>query len=207
MTNPLGIPDEALLDRPSPLAELLGDAPIFVQRVELAGEEWGRWAGHHVGLRSLPNGAHAKAYGHAVAWLTGGDVRLAREDLFSELGQVTLETEVRVQILALALVSPDPPHARMVKSAGDARDRFTPEQVVWLFERYQDVQQARSPIKTLLDPERVKELADALGKGFLPTTSLKSYDAGTLRRICIALVDRLSKPTPPSSSDTSSLSG
>jgi len=206
VTNPLGIPDEALLERPSPLAELLGDAPVFVRRVELAGEEWGRWAGHHVGLRSLPTGAHTKAYGDAIAWLTA-EARLTREDLMADEGAASLEVETRVQILAQSLVSPVAPHARMVKSAADVRDRFTPEQVVWLFERYQEVQQARSPIKTLADPAKVKELADALGKGFLSATSLKSYDAGTLRRICIELVARLSTPTTPSSSGTSSPSG
>lgn len=203
MTNPLGLPDDALIERPSPLAELLGEAPVFVRRVDLTGEEWGRWQGQHVGLRSLPNSTHAKAYGHAIAWLTG-DAKLAREDLFSELGAATLEIETRVQILAQALVSPEPPHARMVKQASDVRDRFTPEQVVWLFERYEEVQQQRSPIKAITDPAKVKELADALGKGFLPRTSVSSFDAGTLRRIMLELVDRHSTPTSPSSSDTCS---
>ena len=202
-TNPLGLPDEALLERPSPLAELLGDAPIHVTRVDLAGAEWGRWEGHHVGLRSLPAGAQVKAYGHAIAWLKG-EAKLSHEDLFGDMGSASLEIETRVQILSQALVSTAPPHARLVKGPADVRDRFTSEQVVWLFERFEEVQQARSPIKALTDPAKVKELADALGKGFLPTTSLKSYDTATVRRITTELVSLLLRQTPPSSSGTSS---
>lgn len=205
MTNPLGLPDDAILARPSPLRELLGEASLYVKPVTLEGPEWGKLQGQTLGLRSLSAARPVEALGRAVEWclkapkLDRGDMHLEGSN---EAGALDLVT--RAQTLHLALVDPKPPHASITQKPEEVLDLFTAEQVVWLFERYSEVQQERSPIKHLADPAAVKEVAAALGKGFLSGTSLKSFDAATLRSICLELADQLSKRTTPPSSDTDS---
>lgn len=203
MPNPLGIPDEALTRRPSSLRELLAGAKVPHVVQPLQGAAWGPLAGQRVGLRSLPSGLLLEATGAAIAWCR--DVaRLDERHLYSETGEEALDLETKVQILSRALVQPDAPDKSFVEGPADVRELLTPEQVTWLFDRWSLFQRERSPYEVLADEAKIEEVAEALGKGFAPPTSLTSYDFGTLRRITLSLVARLRKLTTPSSSASSS---
>lgn len=200
--NPLGLPDEAVTRRPSTLREMLGHQALPYAVVTLDDASWGALYNKAVGLRALPAGRQSQAVGAAIRWLTteGG---FERADVFTETGENALELEFKVQLLAAALVSADDPKKRLVDGPADVRELFLPEQVQWLFERYLEHQRERSPIKAM-GPETIRQIAAELGKGYRPATSLKSYDAATLRSIVIELANQLLMRTTPPSSGTPS---
>jgi len=203
VTNALGLPDDAILARPSPLRELLATKPVHVTPVRLEDPLWGPLQGKTLGVRSLSAGQPVECVGRAIEWCLK-TAKIDRADLYTDNGGAALDLITRVEILHLALVDTAPPYARLTDNPGEILELFTAEQVVWLHDRYGEVQQARSPIKHLADPEKIKEVAAALGKGFLSPTSLKSFDAGTLRSISHELVELLLKQTMPPSSGTGS---
>lgn len=201
MPNALGLPDEALTKRPSSLRELLSIGKVPHAPVLLEGAAWGPLAGQRVGLRSLSADALTRSAGAAAAWCCA-EAGLDRRDLYTDVGSESLEIEYRVQVISRALVHAEDPSRPMVDGASDVRELLTPEQVTFLFERFLEFQQTRSPYEVLGDSAKIEELARDLGKGFRPLTSLRRYDAATLRAIITSLVNRPAKPTPPRSSDT-----
>lgn len=214
MANPLGIADEFIAQRPSGLREMLFGARLPHTKVTLRGGEWGQLDGVTIALRSLPAGAQAQALGVAIEWLTK-TAKMSREDVYSESGEGTLDMLTRAAMLARALVDPTTLKplcegiADVIGTLDDSEDGdkfrpgFTSYQITWLFDEYDRFQQARSPFKAVSAKE-IEEVADALGKGVIPATSLRSYARPTLVDIATALVSRLTKRTTPSSTDTSS---
>jgi hypothetical protein len=205
--NPLGLPDEAIVKAPSALRQLTlrqllgaGAVPHVVHALQ--GPAWGPLDGQSVALRALSTDEQERCVADALKWLTEG-AKLQRADVYTETGEQTLAVEYQVQVLARALVMPADPRKPMVEGAADVRELLSPEQVAWLFEQYTAFQATRSPYQKLT-PEGVEEVATALGKGFLPPTSLSSFDAATLRSIVTALALRLSTLTTAPSSLTPS---
>ncbi len=214
MTNPLGIGDEFVTQRPSGLREMLFGAKVPPTLVVLEGEHWGALAGQTLAIRSLPAGAQAQALGAAIEWLTK-TAKMTREDIYSEAGDGTLDMLTRAAILARVLLDPKtlkPLCASITDVIGSLdlsdeedgyRAGFTAYQITWLFDEYDKFQRARSPFR-VISAKEIEEVADALGKGVIPPTSLKSYARPTLVDIATALVSRLTRQTTPSSSGTSS---
>ncbi len=207
MSNPLGLPDDAIVKAPSglrllSLRQMLGAGPVPHAVHQLRGVAWGQLDGARVALRSLSTDEQERCVADALKWLTEG-AKIQRADVYTETGEQALQVEFQVQTLARALVSADDPRKALCESAADVRELLTPEQVAWLFERYTEFQAERSPYQKL-SPEGVEEVATALGKGFLPPTSLSSYDAATLRSIVTALVNQRSTRTTAPSTDTPS---
>lgn len=207
MSNPLGLPDDAIAKAPSALRQLtlrqmLGSGAVPHAVHTLQGGAWGPLDGTRIALRALSTDEQERCVADALKWLTEG-AKLQRADVYTETGEQALAVEYQVQVLARALVMPDDPRKALVEGAADVRELLTPEQVAWLFEQYTAFQATRSPYQKLT-PEGVEEVATALGKGFLPATSLNSYDAATLRSIVIALVSRPSVQTTAPSSLTPS---
>lgn len=207
MSNPLGLPDDAIAKAPSglrllSLRQMLGNGPVPHATHTLAGAAWGPLDGTRVALRSLSTDEQERCVADALKWLTEG-AKLQRADVYTETGEQALQVEFQVQTLARALVSGDDPRKPLCEGPADVRELLTPEQVGWLFDRYTEFQTTRSPYQKLT-PEGVEEVATALGKGFLPLTSLSSFDAASLRSIVTALVNRPSTPTTAPSSATPS---
>lgn len=198
MPNPLGLPDEVVQKRPSSLRDLLSLQPVPLRVVELD-RRWGPLAGQRLGIKGLAAQDLMEASAAAVRWCEEVNKIEARH-LYSDLGEGNLQVETQVQILSRALVSPEASGERLVDGPDDVRSLFSPEQVSWLFERFSEWQAERSPYDVVLDPERIEQIADELGKGYRPTTWLSSCDAGTVKRISAALVARLLRQTSQPSS-------
>lgn len=210
MSNELGLPDDFVTKRPASLRAMLSVAKVPHVVVALTGAAWGELDGRRLALRSLAAGAMSEAVGAAIRWCET-EAKIDAQHLYTDVGESSLELETQVQVLARALVNPDDATRPFVDGPRDVRELLTPEQVVWLFERFVEFQATRSPYEILRDQAKIEELADDLGKGFRSPTSLSSSDSSTLRRLVTSLVARLRRQTTPpfsgAASPTSSSDG
>ncbi len=213
MTNPLGIGDEFVTQRPSGLREMLFGGRLPHTKVTLSGVCWGHIEGTTLALRSLPAGAQVEALGLALEWLTK-KAHLERTDIYgSEGGDGSLENVTRAVILSRALLDPSTlkPLCKDVsdvlgRASDDGEDDcpgFTAAQITWLFNEWDRFQSARSPF-VAMTAKAVEEHVSALGKGLIQQTSWRSFDRATLEATATLLAETLAKQTTPSSTATSS---
>lgn len=188
--------------RPS-LAKALGGKDVAVHIVDRFDGTGARLDGVPLALRVATNEARVRAVAAAVKFLTE-KCGLTESYLYdTATGGAELDLETKVQILAVALCEPAPPHARVVDSADGLRGLLESDEVVQLFESYADFVAERSPLSRAKSAEEVEAVLSALGKGMLPASRLTSFDTVTLRRALHSLAVRhemlMSSSSSPSS--------
>ena len=182
----------------SPLTKLLGG----VQRPHKVFRIGGRLEGVDLALRSVSVEETELAHADAIKRMTslGG---WTRDDFLNDTGEALFAQELRLQLLARALVDPQDPSKTFAQSADELRRYLEADEVVAIFDEFTTFQRSRSPLREAKTLDEVREVADSLGKGLIAETSLQRYDAPTLRVIAIELAAWARKRTRPSSSDTS----
>ena len=195
-------------DNRSPLAKALAGKVAF-KRIRA---ETGRLAELDLAVRSLPQGEIAAALRAALKYLVE-ECGWSEELLFTELGEDVHDTESQVQVLARCLVVPPatgetgtstPASCQpFANSADELRTFLEPDEVGFLFREFSRFQEERSPISRARSDEEVVAFVDALGKGMIPISRLRSCDNASLLDIASELAERLTTSTKPSSSDTS----
>ena len=191
--------DEDRFLKGSDLAKLLAGKQRPTRTFQL---EAGRFAGQDLCLRALSLEEAEAANADAIKQLTSR-AGWTREDFFNDAGTAIYHQELRLQVIARALVSPRDPSVSFAKDADEARKILEPDEVMAIYEIYAEFQEERSPIRRAKTWAEVEGMADALGKGLISPGSLPRYDSTTLRGIITSLVEWARKRTKPSSSDTS----
>ena len=188
--------------RPS-LAKALGDRGVAVKIVDLFDGTEARLDGIPLALRAVPNEARVRAVAAGVKFLTE-KCGLTESYLYdTATGGAELDLETKVQLLAVALCEPAPPHAPVVESADGLRALLEADEVVQIFESYADFVAERSPLSRAKSAEEVEAVLSALGKGTLPASRLTSFDSVTLRRALHSLAVRHERLMSSNSSDSS----
>lgn len=197
MTSP--IPDRFITG--SLLAKALGQgaAPRVIAWGPDAG---GRLRALPLAVKTLAADAQLRARASAFRFLTG-PCGFADDHLYTKAGESLVDFEVKVQVLASALVEASPPHAPVAKDADELRAMLDPDEVAVLFEHFLDWQEERSPISRATRWEEVEDHLAALGKGSMPASWLAGCDAATLRVMVAELAARWTTATRPNSSPTS----
>lgn len=203
---------KGITDRRSALAKALGGRIAF-KRVKA---DKGRLARLDLAVRALPQAEVQGAMRAAVKHLVD-EAGWSDEQLYTELGAGIHDTETQVQVLARCLVIPPADGETGETTAGacvsfvdtpdELRKLLEPDEVAYLFREFIRFQEERSPISRAHSAEEVVAYVDALGKGMIPTSQLKSCDNATLLDIACELAERLKISTRPSSWDTSPSSG
>lgn len=189
----------------SPLRRALSGTQDKPRLVEWPEGSRSRLASIPLALKLLDNDTRARATAEALRWLTSplpGGAGLPEEYVYSDEGRAELGLETKLQILAAALVEPATSN-RAARDANDLRQLLDADEVAYLFERYLELQQERSPFTSAESWEKVEALVTSLGKGTTPPSSLSGYDSTSLRLIALSLVRRLRTQTRDSSSPTS----
>ena len=188
--------------RPS-LAKALGDRGVAVKIVDLFDGTEARLDGIPLALKAVTNEARVRAVAAAVKFLTE-KCGLTESYLYdTATGGAELDLETKVQILAVALCEPAPPHALVVDSADGLRGLLEADELVQLFESYADFVAERSPLSRAKSAEEVEAVLSALGKGMLPASRLTSFDSVTLRRALHSLAVRHERLMSSNSSPSS----
>lgn len=198
MADPL---DRFVKDTRSPLAKLLGDAPVAHRKVEGFEGAGGRFKGVSLSLVALSGDVQERATSDAAKHLVS--VGFNREDLYTEIGEGLFGYEIKVQLLSRALRDGNDPTRTFAESADELRKTLEADEVAALFEHLLDYQEERSPLSRARSWEEVEALLVAVGKGLAPPTSLNSYDAASLRFMLRELAARWVTLMKPPSSDTS----
>lgn len=202
MTDPI---DRYIKDTRSPLAKLLGDAPVAHRKVEGFEGAGGRFKGVPLALVALSGDVQERATSEAAKHLVA--VGFNREDLYTEIGESLFGYEIKVQLLSRALRDGADPTRLFADDADELRKVLEADEVSALFEHLLDYQEERSPLSHARSWEEVEALLVAVGKGLAPATSLNSYDAASLRFMTRELTVRWVRPMRPPCSDTSPPSG
>lgn len=184
----------------SPLRRALGGKAMASALVDIPPESPSRLRGVPLAVRMLTDEERALAHAAALTWVRSV-AGFTSEYVHSPHGGEELEVEIAVQTLALALVDPST-QSPVAKDADDIRKTLTSQEVVFLYERWHDLVQERSPLQKKNHDELMEEL-DAMGKGTIPLSSLNGYDSASLRIIVRELVGRHARQMSGSSSDTS----
>lgn len=198
MADPL---DRFVKDTRSPLAKLLGDAPVAHRKVEGFEGAGGRFKGVPLSLVALSGDVQERATSDAAKHLVA--VGFNREDLYTEIGEGLFGYEIKVRLLSRALRDGNDPTRLFAESADELRKTLEADEVAALFEHLLDYQEERSPLSRARSWEEVEALLVAVGKGLAPGTSLNSFDAASLRFMLRELAARWVTLTKPPSSDTS----
>ena len=201
-------------DTRTPLAKALGDRGVQVHIIEGFDGSGGRFDGIPLALRAVPESVRVKAVADALAFLTGPKCGMSEEYLYgTSNGAAELDLETRVQILATALVDPEPPHPRLVDSADSLRELLDATELSQLFDIYVDWLATRNPISQAKSLAEVEAVLTQLGKGMTPPCRLTSFDSSTLRSALHSLAVKLerltssnSSPSPPSTGPAATLS-
>ncbi len=182
----------------SPITKLLGGTtrPHKVFRIS------GRLEGYDLAVRAISVEETEIAHAEAIKRMTslGG---WTREDFLNDTGEALFSQELRLQILARAMVDPQDANRAFAQSADELRRYLEADEVSAIFDEFTVFQRSRSPLREARSLEEVREVADSLGKGLIAETSLQRYDAPTLRAIAIELAAWARARTRPSSSATS----
>jgi len=197
-----------LVDKRSPLAKALGGRVAYL-RVRAPK---GRLADVDMAVRSLPQGEITAALRAALRYLTE-ECGWKEEHLYTELGEGAHDGESQLQVLAKALVVPPAESDEgtaiaetcepLVASVEELRLLLMPDEIAFLFQAFARWQQERSPISRARSAEEVEAYVDALGKGVIPISWLKSCDNASLLAIATELAVQHMTSTNLSSSDTS----
>ena len=193
--------DRFVKDTRSPLAKLLGQAPVAHRKFEGFEGAGGRFKSASLALVSLSGDAQERATADAAKHLVS--VGFNREDLYTEIGEGLFGYEIKVQLLSRALCDGNDPTKPFAESADELRRVLEPDEVTALFEHMLSYQEERSPLTKARSWEEVEGLIDAVGKGLTAPTSLNSYDSGSLRFMLRELAFRYAALTRPRSSDIS----
>lgn len=126
--------------------------------------------------------------------------KLDRTDLYGETGEAVLELETKVQLLFRAMCDPQDSNRPMAASPDEIRQLLDPDEVTLAYNEWLSWQLERSPLHRAKSLQEVERIVDDLGKGYMPTTFLKSCEPDSLRAIAISLADRLAKLTKHNSS-------
>lgn len=175
---------------------------VHERPVRAFGLEHGRLKGVQFAVRWISADVRAKAISEARKYLTthcGWDP----VDLYSGAGASALEFESRVRLLTAALVVPSAPDTPAASSADELRGLFDSEEIQRLFEEWDAFQLERSPWRHWKTSEEFESDVDALGKGLMPESWIRSFESASLRSIVTSLVGRLQKQTRASSPATS----
>ena len=203
-------------DNRSPLAKTLA-AGVPWKRVRA---ERGRLAGVKLAVRFLPWFSVENAQLAALTFLTEGreGAKWQESHLYTELGEATLDVETQARVLAEGLiVAPDHDDAeltegtcvRAARDADDLRKILTADEIGFLYTEFVRFDRECSPITRAAAPEEVEAFIDALGKGTMPVSRLRTCAPDSLLAIATSLavkyVLRTSEPSSPGSpsSDTS----
>lgn len=182
----------------SPITKLLGGTqrPHKVFRIA------GRLEGTDLAVRSISVEEGEVAHADAMKRMTalGG---WTREDFLNDVGEALFHQEMRLQVLARAMVDPQDPSKPFAASADELRRHLEADEVSAIFDEFSTFQKSRSPLREAKSLDEVREVADSLGKGLIAETSLQRYDAPTLRAIAIELAAWARTRTRLSSSPTS----
>lgn len=190
--------EEFARDQRSPLARLLGAAPIAHKVFEM-GE--GRLAGKRLAVRWITAEQKTRASVDAVKFLCeacGWD----RQDLFTPLGESVLDLETKVRMLAVGLVDPDNVTKPLAKDVDELRALLGVGEIDALFRELSALIEQEEPFDRVRTWEEVEGFVTALGKGWTLPRSWSSFGNGTLRFTLRELAYRLYGPATPSSSDT-----
>jgi hypothetical protein len=193
--------DKFVRDTRSPLAKLLGDAPVAHRKVEGFEGAGGRFKGVSLALVALSGDVQERATSDAAKHLVS--VGFNREDLYTEIGESLFGYEIKVQLLSRALRDGNDPTRLFAESADELRKTLEADEVAGLFEHLLDYQEERSPISRARSWEEVEALLVAVGKGLAPATSLNSCDSASLRFMLRELAARWVTLMKPPSSGTS----
>ena len=161
----------------------------------------GRFASVRWGLRMLTADEVTRCRANAIAYMKS--VGYTEESFFLSDGEATLQLQVKIEQLALALVTPDDARTPMLADAQQLRSTLEVDEVVMLYEHFLDYTIERSPLYTAKSWEDIEKVVEAVGNGTAPPSSLTGYDNGTLRRILLVLAARSAGQTKQSSSDSS----
>lgn len=199
--------DPFVRDSRGALAKALGDRGVAVHIVDLFDGTGARLDGIPLALKAVTNEARVRAVAAAVKFLVE-KCGLTESYLYdTATGGAELDLETKVQILAVALCEPAPPHALVCKDADALRGLLEADELVQLFESYADFVAERSPLSRAKGAEEVEAVLAALGKGTLPASRLTSFDSVTLRRALHSLAVRHERLMNSSSSPSSPSSG
>ncbi len=200
---------EGITDKRSPLAKALGHGIAWERLVV----EQGRLAsaGLDLAVRWLPEDVQASAPRRAVRALTVGEDAWRDELLYTELGEAVYDLETQVQVVARALIVAPPAGTVLteanctpaLRDADEVRRTLDADEVRAVHTAWLRFQRSRSPITYAASAEEVEGFVDALGKGMLPPSRLRTCEPDTLLAIATCMASRLSSQTSSSSSPTS----
>lgn len=190
-----------ITDNRSPLRKLVGDKPIMHDTVEFPGSGNRFGSDSRVGIVAIPVGGRLAALGEAYKFLTGPMGNPA-EFLSYGNGAAMLNTESQVQLLARTLRDPSDPSKPFAADVAELRQLLDADECDYLFDRVLQWDAQRSNFAKMPSLKEAEELFDALGKGIASRTSLKRYDAISLRSMITALAVQHSKRTQTRSSGT-----
>jgi len=187
-------------DTRSPLARALGERGVVVKIVDDLG---GQLDGIPLALRPLSTETRGGAVAAAIKYLTG-PCGLSEAYLYdTSNGAAELDLETKIQLLAVALCEPAPPHAPVVASADELRGLIEANDAGQLFEVYADFLAERSPLSRAKSMAEVEAVVTALGKGMTSVSRLTSFDSTTLRSALYSLAVRHEMLTSSNSSPSS----
>lgn len=192
--------DDRIKDTRSPLARLLGNAPIAHRVFEV---ESGRLAGKRLAVRWINAEQKTRASVDAVKFLCES-CGWQREDLFTPLGENVLDLETKVRMLAASLADPENVRAPFAKDPEEVRALLGSMEIDMLFREFLALHEEQEPFDRIKKWEEVEGFVQALGKGWTLPMSWNSFGSGTLRDILRELAFRhYGHPTPSSSGTTS----
>lgn len=187
-------------DTRSPLARAMGERGVVTRLVDVFDGTGAPLDGIPLALRMVSDADRTRAVGASLRYLID-ECRMSESYLYdTTAGGMELDIESKLQILAVALCEPAPPHDRVVKDADELRALITADDIVTLYEVLADFVHERSPLARVRSAEEVDAVIEALGKGTTPPSRLQSFDASTLRSAVVRLASRLATPTNSSSS-------
>ena len=198
---PIDPNDPFVRDTRSPLTKALGDRGVATHILDLYDGTGHDLDGIPMALRTVPNAVRVKATADALKFLTGPSCGMTEEYLYgTDSGRGEMNLELMVQLLAVALVEPAPPHARIAKDADTLRGLLDATEVQQIFDVYGDWLAERNPLSHAKSMEEVDAVLAALGKGTIPRSRLTSFDTSTLRSALASLAVRHAMLTNSSSS-------
>lgn len=201
---------KGVVDTRSPIVKAIGSA-VATKDVTV---EQGRLAGQTFTLRSLParevQRANDEAREHLVDVRGWTEQRVYDADNVEEgIDRVDREQEAWIHVLARALVlkpeegAPAAAVKPLFKDAEELASVLEPDEIGHLFTEWVRFQRERSPLTYAETPEAVEALVEALGKGAIPLSRLRSCKGGLLLDIALSMGLKLRSLTRPPSSDTS----
>lgn len=197
---PIDPNDPHVKDTRSPLAKALGDRGIAVHILDLYDGTGHDLDGIPMALRTVSNAIRVKATADALRFLTGPQCGMTEEYLYgTDSGRGEMNLELMVQLLAVALVEPAPPHRPIAKDADTLRQLLDATEIQQIFDVYGDWLAERNPLSHAKSMEEVDAVLAALGKGTIPASRLTSFDSSTLRSALASLAVRLARLTSSSS--------